>query len=150
MTPRVENPFRNPSRRPEWAQLTRLAGDRAAILFEQLRTAVGSIEGLVEELHFAGPEVGWIPRYRLGETTLFAAHISPGLLEASIELDESVCEKLLASPKTGAEFKAAIRSAITEGGTATVYVSLPTFTAVRSFARETRTKGKLVAALRTK
>jgi len=142
---RPRNPFRDPARSPDWAQLTRLAGDRAAILFEHLRAQVGSIDGLIEDLHYAGPEVGWTPRYRLGETTLFIAHIFPGMLEASIEVDSSACEKLLASPKTGAAFKAALRRARTKGQPRMVRVPLPTRDDIRTFAREVRRKGKIVA-----
>lgn len=76
------NPFRDPDAKPSWAHLTRLGGDRVAILFEALRKRVGSIPGLIEDLHFTGPEEGWAPRYCLGEETVAYVHIRPGILEA--------------------------------------------------------------------
>jgi hypothetical protein len=139
------NPFHDPDRRPDWAQLTRLGGDRAAILFEQLRAQVADIGGLVEGLHYGGPELGWTPRYMLGATTLFTAHIFPGRLEASIDLDVAACEKILASPQTGAGLKAALRQAQRAGKSTTVRMPISTLADVRAFAREVRRKGKIVA-----
>ena len=140
-----QNPFRDPARCPQWAELTRLAGDRAAILFEYLRAQVGSIDGLIEDLHYAGPEGGWTPRYRLGGTTLFIAHVLPGVLEASLELDAAACQKLLASPGTGAALKAAIRQAYRDGEPATVRMPLSTHADIRAFAKAVRRKGRIVA-----
>lgn len=81
-----ENPFRHPDVKPDWAQLTRLGGDRVAILFEELRRRVGVIDGLVEDLHFVGPEDGWVPRYSVNGETVAFTHIGPGRLEATLHV----------------------------------------------------------------
>lgn len=70
------------------------------MLFEDLRNRVSRIEGLVEDLGYSGPALGWGPCYRVGEKTLFNARILPGVLEASIELDPRLREHLLRSPKS--------------------------------------------------
>jgi hypothetical protein len=77
-------PFHDPSRKPQWAQLSRLGGDRVAILFKELRQSLGRIDGIVERLSFAGDEDGWVVQYCAGNTELFTARISPGLLEVKI------------------------------------------------------------------
>ncbi len=79
---------------PQWAELTRWAGDKASILFEDLRRRIGVIDGLQEALHFAGPEVGWVPRYRVGHAVLFDAHLFPGVLEATAYVGERAPSRL--------------------------------------------------------
>ena len=112
----TRNPFRNPSAKPQWAQLTRLGGDRVAILFEDLRKRISGISGLVEELHFSGPEDGWLPRYRVGDRVLLTVQILPGSLTAQVELDESLARNLLNSPNEPGRIKAWLRPvAIREG-----------------------------------
>ncbi len=91
--------------KPDWAQLTRLGGDRVAILFEELRTRISRISGLIEELHFCGLAEGWLPRYRVGDRVLFKVQILPGNLSATIELDEWLARKLLNSPRVAGKVK---------------------------------------------
>jgi len=112
----TRNPFRDPHTKPQWAQLTRLGGDHVAILFEDLRTQISGIIGLVEELHFSGPEEGWLPRYRVGHQVLLTVQILPGSLTAVVELDESLARNLLNSPSEPGRIKAWLRPvAIREG-----------------------------------
>jgi hypothetical protein len=82
-----EDTFRNPEKKPDWAQLTRLGGDRVAILFEDLRRRIGAIDGLVEDLHFANQQDGWAPRYSVGGVAIAEVRIAPGRLEAALEGD---------------------------------------------------------------
>jgi hypothetical protein len=79
-------PFRDPESKPDWAQLTRWGGNRVANLFEELRRRIGVVEGLIEDLHFAGPEEGWVPRYSVGGETIAIAHIRPASLAATLWL----------------------------------------------------------------
>ena len=48
--------LRDAAHKPDWARFTRLAGDHAAILFEDLRRRVSRIDGLREELFYHAPE----------------------------------------------------------------------------------------------
>lgn len=130
-----QNPFRKPETKPDWAQLTRLGGDRVAILFEDLRARVGRLVGLTEELHYGGTEWGWTPRYRLGNETIFTVHLLPGILEATVEVDAARREKLLASTKLAAGVKAVIRDASPQGGATRARFRLSNGRAVRSFAK---------------
>ena len=130
---------------PQWAQLTRLAGDRAAILFEDLRRRVGKIAGLQEELHYFGPEQAWAPRYRIGEETLFIVRVRPGLLEAAVPLDESLRQKLLASPKLGAEIKEAIRNVSVQDPDTGIKLKLSNPATVRALVNLVLMKSKLLA-----
>ena len=139
-TPR--NPFRNPKAKPHWAELSRLAGDRAAILFQELRRDIAKIEGLEEDLHYHGPAWGWAPRYRLGGRALFSAHILPGRLEASIELDDALREVSLKSLKVAASLKEAVRAMNSAGVFTALRLPLPNLTAVRAFARLVVIKSK--------
>jgi hypothetical protein len=141
----LRNPFRDPARRPEWAELTRLAGDHVATLFEGLRTEISRIEGLVEELHHGGADIGWVPRYRLGETTLFTAHIFPGVLEATIEVAGPWRANLLASRKLSREFKELIQNTASHVGVVTLRVVLGDQKAVRAFSQVVRLKSRFVA-----
>lgn len=141
-----QNPFRDALRKPEWAQLTRLAGDRASICFEELRRRVSRIAGLEEELHYSGGEWGWTPRYRVGEQTLFTVHVLPGLLEASVDLEALLREKLLESLRVAAPLKETIRNSPVRHGTARTRVRLANRADVRSFANLVLVKSKSVAA----
>jgi hypothetical protein len=129
-----KNPFCDPERPPQWAQLSRLAGDRAAIRFEDLRDQISNIEGLVEELHWLGPELGWAPRYRVGNNSLFVVSILPGRIEASLELDPGGCERALASRRVPAVLKATIRAAAEVSSPAKVRLKLTNRASVRAFA----------------
>ena len=118
----------------QWAQLTRLAGDRAAILFEDLRRRVGNIAGLVEELHYDGVAQCWTPRYRLGEEVLFTAHILPAALEATLTLAAGERISLLGLRRLSSTMKQLIRQAPLVGGQVSVRVRLNSRVAVRAFA----------------
>ncbi len=139
------NPFHAAHAKPQWAQLTRLAGDRAAILFEDLRRRASKIAGLQEELHYFGPGEGWAPHYRIGEETLFIVRIRPALLEATVPLDESLRQKLLASPKVAAGIKEAIRSAPVGDPAPEIKLQLSNASTVRAFANVVRIKSKSMA-----
>lgn len=130
----------------QWAQLTRLAGDRAAILFEELRKRVGTIPGLVEELRYDGVEKRWTPHYRLGEEALFAAPILPAALEATTTLDAFEREKLLGSRRIGLAMKQSIARAPTVGGSVHMRVRLNSQATVRAFAALIVMKSKLVSS----
>jgi hypothetical protein len=136
------NPFRDPAARPAWAQLTRLAGDRAAILFEELRRQLGRIDGVQEELHYDGAGRGWVPRYRVKENILCAVQISPGLLEARIELESALREKLLAWPRVSGEIKRTLRGAALDMGIASLRLRLRNRSDVRSLANLAGLKNK--------
>lgn len=84
MSGEFRNRFRDPGAKPQWAELTRWAGDHASILFQDLRRRMSVIDGLQEALHFAGTEIGWVPRYRVGDVVLLDVHLSPGVLESTI------------------------------------------------------------------
>lgn len=136
------NPFRDPAARPEWAQLTRLAGDRAAILFEELRRQLSRIDGVQEELHYDGAGRGWVPRYRVKENILCAVQISPGLLEARVELESALRERLLLWPRVSAEIKQALRGAALDKGIASLRLRLSSRSGVRSLANLAALKNK--------
>lgn len=133
------NPFRDPARKPQWAELTRLAGDRAAILFEDLRRRVGGLNGLIEERHFG--ELGWGPRYRIGEITLFSAVVLPARIEASIDLGSSLAERLLRSTRTSKEIKRVLASAEKNAGSLQIRLPLTSAGSVCSLARLVLAKG---------
>src|SRR5579863_1397157 len=134
--------LRDPARRPDWAQLTRLAGDRAAIRFEALRRAISGIDGLVEELCYDGPDRGWVPRYRVGAIVLASVRISPGALEAAIELDGALRERVLESPRIAGSIKQAILAAPVAGGAIQLRLRLSSLAQVRALARVMLEKSK--------
>ncbi|HLY59948.1 MAG TPA: hypothetical protein VKV95_04210 [Terriglobia bacterium] len=130
----TQNPFRDVNAKPEWAQLTRLGGDRVAILFEDLRTRISGISGLVEELHFCGPEDGWLPRYRVGDQVLLTVEVLPGNLTASVELPESLAKRLLNSPTGAGRIKTWLRAVAIREGIALLRVRLSSRTDTCSLA----------------
>lgn len=143
--------LKDQTRKPDWAQLTRLAGDRAAILFEELRRRVGAIDGLVEDLFYYGPEKasgteqvywGWAPRYRVGETTLFSVAIRPAVLEAAVTLNGALRERLLESRKVARGIKEAIRGAPVGGDTTRLRVRPSSLAEVRAVASVVLMKSK--------
>ncbi len=134
MTGSRANLFRDRDTPPSWAQLTRLAGDRAAILFEDLRRRLGKIDGLREELYYHEAESGWAPRYKLGEQVLCTAHILPGILEASLELEAPLRESVLNSPRVAAVIREAVRRAPVAPGVVALRLRLSNASLVRSFA----------------
>lgn len=140
------NPFRDPAAQPQWAALSRLGGDRAAILFEELRRMLAEIDGLQEELFYHGPETGWAPRYCVGSHILFSAHIGPGRLGVTMELDAAEREKLLASKRLGAGMKAAIQSPAPDRSVARVSVRLRSRSDVRALAKLIVLRHRLLAS----
>lgn len=116
--------FRDAQAKPDWAQFTRLGGDRVAILFEELRTRISAVSGLVEELCFYGPAQGWGPRYRVGDRVLLKIHIAPGNLGATVELEEMLFTNFLSSPKIGRKMKMWFRTVSIREGIALLSVRL--------------------------
>ena len=129
----------------QWAQLTRLAGDRAAILFEDLRRRVGAIAGLVEELHYDSVAKRWTPRYRLGEKVLFTVHMLPAALEGTLTLDASDRPSLLVTRRLSATMKQLIQDTPMAEGQLSVRVPLNSQAAVRAFSTLVAMKSKLIA-----
>ncbi len=151
------NQLRDAAHKPDWARFTRLAGDHAAILFEDLRRRVSRIDGLREELFYHAPEGertdprsrtdwGWAPRYCIGQATLFGVFIRPGALEGVMTLESPLCERLLGSARIAARIKEAIQSAPSEAGVVTLRLPLRNVSDVRSFANLVILKSKAVAA----
>lgn len=138
------NPVTAGHANPQWAELTRRAGDRAAILFEDLRRRLGAIEGLIEELYYDDVKECWMPRYRLGERLLFTAHILPATLEANLTLDAAQRDRLLSSRKLGSAMKQLIQQAQMVEGRVTVYVRLNNRAVVRAFSTLIAMKSKLI------
>ena len=134
------NPFNDPAKKPQWAQLTRLGGDRVAILFEDLRREIAKVDGIVESLRYSGSEEGWVAEYRADGTTLFTARTFPGVLEATMTFDASTFERLSRSGKLGARMKNALRIAENSGF---IRLDLNHSSAVRSFASLVVAKSKL-------
>ena len=130
----AQNPFRDVKTKPEWAQLTRLGGDRVAILFEELRREISGIDGLVEELHFNGTQDGWLPRYRVGDQVLLRVQILPGNLTAILELEESLAKRLLNSPTEAGRIKTWLRAVAIREGIALLRVRLSSRTDASSLA----------------
>jgi len=129
----------------QWAQLTRLAGDRAAILFEDLRRRVGTIAGLVEELHYDGVTQRWTPCYHLDDEVLFTAHILPAALEATLTLDADQRHSLLGSRRLSSTMKHLIQQTPIVQGQVSVRARLNSQAAVRAFATLILMKSKLVS-----
>jgi hypothetical protein len=127
----------------QWAQLSRLAGDRAALLFEDLRRHLGTIAGLVEELHYDGAAQRWTPRYRLGEEVLFTAHILPAALEATLALDASQRLSMLGSHQVSSTMKHLIQQTPVVEGQVSLRVRLNSRAAVKAFSTLVTMKSKL-------
>lgn len=146
MTSYTESPLnivRGPARKPGWAQLTRLGGDRVAILFGELRKSVGKIDGMVERLYYAAAEARWVVQYKVGSVPLFTVRIVPGLLEACMPLSLSECEILLATRSLSETIRSAIRSSASEARLKLVCLPLTDRRKVRSFANLVRAKIRL-------
>jgi len=137
--------LRDAAHKPDWARFTRLAGDHAAILFEDLRRRVSRIDGLREELFYHAPEGertdsrsraawGWAPRYCIGQATLFGVFIRPGALEGVMTLESPLCERLLGSARIAARVKEAIRRASVASDAVTLRFPLRNASDVQSFA----------------
>jgi hypothetical protein len=122
--------------------MTRLAGDRAAILLADLRRRVAGIAGLVEELQHRGGKSGWSVRYHLGEATLFSVFVLPARLGATIDLEPALVGKLLRSPRVSRGIKQAIASAEKEAGKLRVRFPLASAAAGRSFSLLVLTKAR--------
>ncbi|HVB28234.1 MAG TPA: hypothetical protein VNG91_00345 [Terriglobia bacterium] len=137
------NLVRGPAKKPEWAQLIRLGGDRVAILFQELRKSVGTVEGIAERLHYS--EGRWMVRYDVGGTELFTARISPGLLEAVILFSPSERERLLRMRSLSGTIKDAVRSGANEAGSNSIRLPLTDRRKVRSFASLVKAKSKLAS-----
>jgi hypothetical protein len=128
-----QNPFCDPEHPPQWAQLTRLAGDRTAILFEDFREQLGVIDGLVEELRYLGPEQGSVPACRVGKHSLCQAHILPGSLMASLKLDRPAWERALNSSRVTGRMKTILRQALDDTSAISQQVNLRTKSQIRAF-----------------
>ena len=129
----------------QWAPLTRLAGDRAGLLFEDLRTRLSAIEGQVEELYFDEVAERWTPRSRLGEEVLFTAHILSAALEATLTLDPGERLSLLGSRRLSSTMKHLIQQTPLVEGRVSVRVRLNSRAGVGAFSTLVAMKSKLAA-----
>jgi hypothetical protein len=134
MNPIDRNPVTAAHSNLQWAQLTRLAGDRAALLFEDLRRRVGTIAGLIEELHYDDVAERWTPRYLFGAQVVFTAHILPAALEVMLTLTADERISLLGSRRLSSAMKQFLRQAPRIDGQVSVRVPLNSRAAVREFA----------------
>jgi hypothetical protein len=137
------NLVRGPARKPGWAQLIRLGGDRVAILFDELRKSVGKIDGVIERLHYSGTEQRWFVQYRTVDAELFTVRISPGVLEAAMLLSPSEVERLLSTRKLSVTIRDAFRTSASGAGSSSVRFLLKDRRTVRSFASLARAKDRL-------
>ncbi|HUY13685.1 MAG TPA: hypothetical protein VMX16_08650 [Terriglobia bacterium] len=80
----VQIPFRDPQLKPTWAALSRLGGDQVSILFEELRSRLSKIEGIVESREYE-PSEGWLASYRTAAGKLCQVQILPGVLTGIID-----------------------------------------------------------------
>ena len=138
------NLVRGPAKKPGWAQLVRLGGDRVAILFDELRKSVGRIDGIVERLHYSTPEDRWLVQYQAGGVELFTVRISPGLLETDMLLGLSEIETILKLRGLCGTLKNKIRAAAGHPESCSIRFALRDRRTVRSFANLARVKDKLV------
>ena len=103
------NFYRGWNRKPEWSQLIRMAGDQAAILCNELRWHLGKLGDVREEIRYYGSELGWMPRYQFGRSTLCMVHMLPGRAAVSVPMDRAARKKFLSSAGLPASLKTAIR-----------------------------------------
>lgn len=139
------NLVRGPARKPGWAQLIRLGGDRVAILLGELRKSVGKIDGIVERLRYSADEARWVVQYEVGSVPLFTVRIMPGLLEGCMPLSLSESETLLATRSLSGNIRSAIRSSASEARLNLVCLPLTDRRTVRSFANFVRAKNRLMS-----
>lgn len=139
------SPVRGPAKKPKWAQLIRLGGDRVAILFGELRKAVGPVDGIVEGLHYSASEARWVVRYSAGGAELFSVQISPGLLEARVPLSASEAEFLLGKRGLSEAIKEAIRNVAIGARSNELKLPLTDRRRVHSLAKLVTAKNKLLS-----
>ncbi|MEJ2006768.1 MAG: hypothetical protein P8Z30_01195 [Acidobacteriota bacterium] len=138
-----------PAKKPEWAQMVRLGGERVAVLFEELRRSVGKIDGIVEKLCYSGREGGWVVQYRVSGVELLTMRIAPGLLEVSIPLSPSEREILPGMRNLSGTIKDAIRGiSNNEVESNSVRVPLTNRRRVHSVANLVMVKARLAQKLR--
>jgi hypothetical protein len=138
-----QNLVRGPAKRPEWAQLIRLGGDRVAVLFDELRKSVGKIDGVIERLQYSAEEGRWVVKYSVGGTEFFIVRILPGSLEAVLHLNYSEAEILLQSRALRGPLQNAIRARIQEKAEGLMNIPLTDRRALHSFANLVRAKSRL-------
>ena len=138
------NLVRGPAKKPGWAQLVRLGGDRVAILFDELRKQVGRIDGVVERLHYSAADRRWVVQYQVGGDDLFTARILPGLLEASMPLSAQETGALLGARNLSGAIRETLRGCASKAGSGSIRLTLKDRRTVRSFANLLRAKNRLV------
>ena len=126
--------------------MIRLGGDRVAILFEELRKAVGKVDGIVERLDYSASEDRWVVQYCAGGTELFTVRISAGLLEAGMGISRSEAEILLGTHNLSGTIKDAVRKGASGTGSNFLKLPLTDRRRVRSFANLVKAKSKLVSS----
>src|SRR5579875_2910994 len=137
------NLVRGPARRPEWAQMIRLGGDRVAVLFNELRKSVGKIDGIIERLHYSAEENRWVVKYSIDGLELFTARIFPGSLEAEMALSAAEANVLLRSEALSRTLRNTIDSGLQERQAGLINFPLTNRRAARSFASLVRAKSRL-------
>jgi hypothetical protein len=139
------NLVRGAAAKAGWAQLIRLGGDHVAILFDELRKAVGRIDGVVQRLHYSSSEERWVVQYEVGDAELFAVRISPGVLEAGMALSRSEVERLLQNRTVSKTVRDVIQNSAREAGSSSVRFLLRHRRTVRSFANLARARNSLIS-----
>ncbi len=134
------NLYRGRNRKPEWSQLVRMAGDRAAILCNELRGHLGKLGDVREEIRYYGSELGWMPRYQFGRTTLCRVHMLPGRAEVSVPMDRAAQKNFLSVEKLPVSLRTAIRKVRFPEKIAYLRIPLKSPSTARSVARLLRLK----------
>lgn len=142
------NLVRGPAKKPGWAQLVRLGGDRVAILFNELRKDVGRIDGVVEQLHYLAAEGRWVVRYQVEDAELFTVRIQPGLLEAGVPMSAAEAGALLSTRRLSGGILEALRGCASNADSGSLRLPLENRRAVRSFANFLRVKIRLIRNVR--
>lgn len=142
------NVVRGPAKKPGWAQLVRLGGDRVAILFGELRKDVGRIDGVVERLHYSAKEERWMVQYRVEDAQLFTVRILPGLLEADVPMSAAEAGALASTGKLSGVIQEALGVCAGGDGANSVRLALKDRRAVRSFANFLRVRIRLLRNVR--
>lgn len=138
------NPYRNPDETPDAAAPYAVLTPQQAERFRRVRTALGALPGVAEQVRFMGNPWGWAWEYAVGSRKVCWVHPIPPVASATFTLTNDEESKVLAIARLPDPIRNAVRDAQRTGPLKWCWISLPDRRHVDAFLGLARRKAEWV------
>src|SRR5688500_7314940 len=138
------NPYRNPDETPDPDAPYAVLPPQQAERFRRVRTALGALPGVAEQVRFMGNPWGWAWEYAVGSRKVCWVHPIPPVASATFTLTNDEESKVLAVARLPDLIRNAVRDAQRTGPLKWCWISLPDRRHVDAFLGLARRKAEWV------